>query len=147
MIKKRISKNEYYKRIVNVVALRSTCLRRSTGAIIVKKGRIISSGYAGPPAGVPHCEKCVREEYESGERLDLSRGICAERNAIIFAARYGISIEGATMYSTILPCFSCSKEIINSGIKKVVVFGHYADEKGKEFLKQGGVELFFCGVI
>jgi len=127
--------------IAIMVSSRSTCLRRRVGSVIVKGKQIVSTGYNGAPQGMPHCVDigCAREEVPSGERSELCRGAHAEQNAINFSARYGISIDGATVYSTHLPCSWCSKSILNAGIRRVVFLHDYPDPQSKASLKE--VEL------
>ncbi|KPJ87104.1 MAG: cytidine deaminase [Spirochaetes bacterium DG_61] len=127
--------------IAIMVSSRSTCLRRRVGSVIVKGKQIVSTGYNGAPQGMPHCVDigCAREEVPSGERSELCRGAHAEQNAINFSARYGISIDGATVYSTHLPCSWCSKSILNAGIRRVVFLHDYPDPQSKAILKE--VEL------
>ena len=121
---KRPSWDEYFMRIAEEVAERSTCIRRKVGAVIVKEKRILSTGYNGAPKGVPHCtaETCLRNKYSvpSGERHELCRGLHAEQNAIIQAARFGIAVAGSTLYTTMQPCFGCAKEIAQAKICEVV---------------------------
>ena len=109
--------------IALMVATRSTCLRRQVGAVIVKEKRILTTGYNGAPSGLPHCEEvgCLREKMgiPSGQRQEICRGLHAEQNAIIQAALYGIKIKDSVMYCTHQPCLTCSKMIINAGIKKI----------------------------
>ncbi|WP_290902673.1 dCMP deaminase family protein, partial [Ferroglobus sp.] len=119
----RPSLDEYFMEIAKVVAKRSTCLRQNVGAVIVKDKRILSTGYNGAPMGLPHCLDigCLREELNvpSGERHELCRAVHAEQNAIIQAAVHGVSIKGATLYTTHQPCIMCAKMIINAGIVRV----------------------------
>lgn len=111
---------------------RSTCLRRKVGAVIVKNRQILATGYNGAPKRITHCEVvgCLREKLKvkSGERHELCRGLHAEQNAIIQAAYHGISIQGAELYCTEMPCIICAKMIINAGIKKVVYAQGYAED-------------------
>ncbi len=136
--------------IAKVVAKRSTCLRQNVGAVIVKDKRILSTGYNGAPMGLPHCLDigCLREELNvpSGERHELCRAVHAEQNAIIQAAVHGVSIKGATLYTTHQPCIMCAKMIINAGIVRVVYGKRYADERGLEFLKEAGIKIDYMPV-
>ena len=136
-VRERPEINNYFMNIANMVSSRSTCLRRRVGSVIVKGKQIVSTGYNGAPQGMPHCLDigCARENVPSGERSEICRGAHAEQNAINFSARYGISIEGATVYTTHLPCSWCSKSIVNAGIKKVVYLNDYPDPQSKEILK------------
>ena len=142
----RPSWEEYFMEIASLVSTRATCLRRKVGAIIVKDRHILSTGYNGPPKGTPHCDEiggCMREKLKvpSGERMELSRAVHAEQNAIIQAAKLGINIEGSDMYVTNQPCFICAKMIINAGIKKIYIKEGYPDKSAEEILKEAGVEL------
>lgn len=136
----RYSLDEYFLAIAGAVAKRSTCLRRNVGAIIVKDKQIISTGYNGPPSGIPHCEKCSRYDSDSGKDSDKCFAVHAEQNAIINAAKHGICVDGGTMYTLLYPCFSCAKSILNAGIKEVVYFNNYADLRAA-FLFNYGVKI------
>lgn len=140
--RERLGLDDYFMEIARVVACRSTCLHRQVGAVIVKGKQLVSTGYNGAPAGHPHCLEigCAREGIPSGERSELCRGAHAEQNAINFAARYGISIEGATLYTTHFPCSWCAKSIINAGIERVVYDEDYPDLLAKEILSRIRVE-------
>jgi dCMP deaminase len=119
----RPSWETYFMDIAQLVAKRSTCLRRSVGAVVVKDKRVLSTGYNGAPMNVVHCRVtgCIREQMKvpSGERHELCRGIHAEQNAIIQAAYHGVSIKEAALYCTNLPCSICAKMIINAGIRTI----------------------------
>jgi dCMP deaminase len=145
----RPSWDEYFMGITDLVSRRSTCLRRSVGALLVKDKRILATGYNGPPAGLPHCDElggCLREKlgFPPGERHEISRAIHAEQNAIIQAATSGVNIQGATLYSTHSPCVLCTKMVINAGIKRILVRDGYPDALSREMLKDAKlkVELF-----
>ena len=137
--------DEYFMDIVSLVAKRSTCLRRSVGAVLVRDRRVLATGYNGAPSGIRHCLDvgCLREQMQvpSGERHELCRGLHAEQNAIIQAALHGVSINGSTLYSTNHPCVICAKMIINSGIRKVLYQDGYADDLAREMLKESGIEV------
>jgi dCMP deaminase len=111
---------------------RSTCLRRKVGAVLVKNDTQLTGGFNGAPRKVPHCTKetCIRikNNVPSGERHELCIGAHAESNAINQAAKFGISVDGATLYCTTYPCSSCAKQIVNSGIVEVVYKEGYGDE-------------------
>ncbi len=132
-------------KIASDVSLRSTCLKRSVGAIIVQDHRILSTGYNGAPKNIEHCERtgCLRRKLNvpSGERHELCRGLHAEQNAVIQAAWHGVEIKGATMYSTYQPCVICVKMIINAGIKKLVYQGDYPDKLAMKLLRQSGIKI------
>ena len=140
----RPSPDKYFIAIVKEVAKRSTCLRSQDGALIVRGMQIVSTGYNGAPSKITHCSEigCIREQNNipSGTRHELCRGAHAESNAIVYAARYGISVEGATMYCTRFPCSFCSKMIVNAGIKRVVFIEDYPDELAKDILRNVVVE-------
>ncbi len=141
----RPSWDQYFMSIAKLASTRSTCLRRKVGAVIVKDKHILSTGYNGAPRGLAHCLEigCLREKLkiESGTRHELCRAIHAEQNAVIQAAVSGVSIEGATMYCTTFPCVLCSKIIINSGIKRIVVMEGYPDELSEEMLNEAGMKV------
>jgi dCMP deaminase len=135
--------DEYFMEITHLVARRSTCLRRQVGAVLVKDKNILATGYNGAPSGIAHCLDvgCLREKLRipSGERHELCRGLHAEQNAIIQAAKHGTNIDGATLYCTAMPCVICSKMIINAGIGRVVYEGGYADQLAAEMIGESGV--------
>lgn len=139
----RPSWDEYFMGIAELVKERSTCLRRKVGAVIVLNNRILTTGYNGAPPGASHCEDvgCLREKMNipSGERHELCRALHAEQNAVIQGAKYGISIEGATIYTTTYPCVICSKILIASGIKRIVYSGGYPDQLSGKFLDESGI--------
>ncbi len=139
----RPSWDEYFMEITHLVSKRSTCLRRQVGAVIVKDKNILATGYNGAPSGVSHCLDvgCLREKLviPSGERHELCRGLHAEQNAIVQAAKHGTGINGSTLYCTTLPCIICSKMIINAGIKRVVFELGYPDQLAEEMIRESGV--------
>jgi len=141
----RPSWENYFMGITALVAKRSTCLRRSVGAIIVKDKRILTTGYNGAPSGIRHCLEvgCLRERLQvaSGERHELCRGIHAEQNAIIQAAFHGVSIKDSKLFCTNLPCSICAKMIINAGIKKIYYQSGYADALSEDMLREASVEV------
>lgn len=138
----RPSYKNYFMNICKEVSTRSTCLRHHVGAILIKNKRILSTGYNGAPAGLPHCIDigCPRKDVPSGTMHELCRAVHAEQNAIIQAAMHGISIEGATLYCTHQPCILCSKMIINAGIVEVIYEEEYEEKSGLEMLKQAGIK-------
>lgn len=143
MADNRPSWDEYFMQITRQVATRSTCLRRQVGALIVHNKRIIATGYNGGPAGLAHCLDigCRREQLgvPSGKQHELCRGIHAEQNAIVQAARYGLPIDGSVLYCTTQPCAQCTKMIINSGITEIVYEQGYPDELSLELLEESGL--------
>jgi dCMP deaminase len=133
----RPSWDDYFMSITFQVAKRSTCDRARVGSIIVKDRRILTTGYNGAPAGLPHCD-------EVGHLIIANhcvRTLHAEQNAIIQAALHGVSVQGGTIYVTHQPCLTCAKMIINAGIRRVVYAGHYPDENAVVFLTEAEVEL------
>lgn len=144
-IRPRPSWDEYFLELADLVASRSTCLRRQVGAVLVRKDRIISTGYNGAPRGLGHCLDmgCLREEMQipSGHRYELCRGVHAEQNAIINAAFYGVSTQDSVIYCTNQPCLICARMIINAGIIKVVHRGNFDDQLAVQFLREAGIEF------
>lgn len=135
--------------ITRRVATRTTCLRRSVGAIIVRDKRILSTGYNGAPRGLAHCEEagCLRERLgiPSGQRQEICRGLHAEQNAIIQAALYGTPIDGSSLYCTTQPCVTCAKMIINAGILRVIYENPYPDDFSIGLLTEASVEITLWG--
>lgn len=131
--------------IAALVARRSTCLRRQVGAVMVKGKNILATGYNGTPSGITHCEQtgCLRQQLNvpSGERHELCRGLHAEQNAIIQAAKHGINIADATLYCTNSPCIICSKMLINAGVQRIIYREGYPDLLSMEMLAESGVEV------
>jgi len=136
---RRPNLDEYFMKKAFISATRSTCLRRSVGAVLAKDKRIISSGYNGAPRGVEHCldRGCLREGIVSGERHELCRGAHAEQNAIDQIAFHGgTSTKDATLYVTNFPCNLCVKSIINVAVKRMVYHSSYSDDLTEELVKE-----------
>ncbi|MBC7189998.1 threonylcarbamoyl-AMP synthase [Candidatus Aerophobetes bacterium] len=148
-IKERPSWDNYFMQIAELVSKRSTCLRRKVGAVLVREKRILCTGYNGAPRGLPHCNitGCLREKLNipSGSRQEICRGLHAEQNVIIQAALHGVSIKGSTLYCTHQPCITCSKMLINAGIKKIIFKGEYPDSLAQNILKEANVKLIKYG--
>jgi len=127
----------YFMDIAGRVATRSTCPRRSVGAVIVVNKRILATGYNGAPAGMDHCTAvgCLMVDGH------CVRTLHAEQNAIIQAAQFGVSTREAEIFVTSSPCLNCAKAIINAGIIRVWYWQGYPDEIAVEFLGAAGVEL------
>lgn len=129
--------------IARLVARRSTCLRRQVGAVLVKEKNILATGYNGTPSGITHCAEvgCLRQKLgvPSGERHELCRGLHAEQNAIIQAAKHGVNIAGSTLYCTNSPCSICSKMLINAGIARIIYLEGYPDSLSQEMLQEAGI--------
>ncbi len=136
------------KNFINIakeIASASKCVSKQVGAVIVKDGRILSTGYNGTPAGYTNCCEHWDNEYTK-EHHDWSKTyeIHAEMNALIWAAREGISIKNATIYVTLEPCSECSKNLIASGIKRIVyetAYEHTNSEIVSKFLKDNNVSI------
>lgn len=144
---KRPSWNEYFMKIVEMVGSRGSCDRGRSGCVITRENRIIASGYAGSPIGLPHCDEIGHEMHTvihaDGEQTrHCIRTTHAEQNAICEAARMGISLLGGTLYCKMTPCYTCAKMIINAGIKKVVCAQDYhASQRSKEIFKEANLEF------
>ena len=136
----------YFMQIARIVALRSNCMKRKVAAVVVRDLRIISTGYNGTPRGAKNCNEggCPRcnSLADSGTMLDECLCSHAEENSIVQAAYHGISVKGATIYSTCSPCLICTKIIINAGISRVVYNLDYAlNETAQALLAECGVEV------
>lgn len=144
-VNQRPSWDEFFMKVAYLASERSTCLRRKTGAVLVKDNRIICQGYNGAPKGLPHCSEvgCMREKLgiQSGERHELCRGVHAEANCLIQAAVFGISVKGAILYTTHFPCSICAKMLINAEISEVVYDEEYSDNLAKQLLKEAGIKI------
>lgn len=137
--------DKWFLDLCNTVAERSSCSRRQVGAVLVRNGHLISSGYNGTPRGLLNCDQggCPLSGPERKSGCDLEKGMCvhAEENAIVQAAYEGVSTKGATLYCNLLPCFLCAKTIINSGIKRVVYKEEYADKTSSLMFKDAKISL------
>lgn len=143
----RPSWDEYFIGLMQEVGKRATCNRGKSGCIIVKDKRLVCTGYVGSPPGLPHCDdvghlmKKVIDE-DGSERQHCVRTIHAEQNAICQAARYGIPLEGSTLYCKMEPCRTCAMLIISVGIKKVVAHKRYhAAQETREMFKMANIEM------
>ncbi|MBP8742646.1 MAG: cytidine/deoxycytidylate deaminase family protein [Acidaminococcaceae bacterium] len=132
--------DSYFMEMAQVASKRSTCMRRSVGAVIVKDKRLLATGYNGTPRGMAHCEEvgCLRTKLNvpSGKMHELCRGIHAEQNAVIQAAVHGVSVDGGTLYCTHQPCVVCTKILINAGIRRIVYANPYPDELAENMMKE-----------
>lgn len=133
----RASWDEYFMSIAQVVATRSTCPRKFVGAVIVGNRIILSTGYNGSIRGMPHCSD-VGHMMEDGHCVAT---IHAEANAIIQAARSGVTIDGATMYVTASPCWNCFKQMANAGIRRICYGEFYRDQRIFDVAAQIHLEL------
>ena len=136
---------EYFLSIAHLVADRSNCIRRQIGAVIVKDGRIAATGYNGTVKGQLNCFEggCPRcaSDIPSGEGLDNCLCVHAEANAVAQAAQSSVSIFGGEIYLTHLPCFTCSKTLVATGIIKVYYVNDYPNKQGIDYLNSCGVEV------
>jgi dCMP deaminase len=144
--RRRLSFDEIYMNLANDLAGRSHCIKAQVGAVIAKDNRVVSLGYNGPPAGTHNCdEEWPDEGCPRDSKGSCSLAIHAEQNAILYATKNNVSLEGATVYVTLSPCISCARIILTSGIKRVVYRDSYAEYKnigsdeGVDFLKKFGV--------
>ena len=141
----RPSWDDYFMSIARLVARRSTCLRRNVGAVLVKDRRILATGYNGAPSGLRHCLEigCLRTELNipSGQKHELCRGLHAEQNVLIQAAYHGISVAGAILYCTNLPCVICTKMLINAGIRSIYCAETYTDPLSRDMLAEAKIEV------
>ncbi|MEW5874310.1 MAG: dCMP deaminase family protein [Candidatus Zixiibacteriota bacterium] len=122
---RRPDMDTYFMQIALAVRERANCLGNKVGAVLVVDNRIVSTGYNGTPSKCRNCdeggcERCAnREKYGPGEGYDLCICVHAEQNALLSAARFGVAVAGATLYSTMRPCFGCTKELLQAGIHTV----------------------------
>ena len=140
-----------YKGILESVERSSTCGRLQVGALIVKDGRVISMGWNGVPSGQDHCKEHFKNKgwdvnvewmKEEHHKYATRNEIHAEQNAIAYAAKSGISTDGAEMYITYSPCRDCAKLVVAAGIKEVYFTNEYdRDTEGVEFLKRNNIEV------
>jgi dCMP deaminase len=133
----RASWDEYFMNISRVVSSRSTCDRKFVGAVIVRDKTILSTGYNGSIRGMPHCTE-VGHMMEEGHCVAT---IHAESNAILQAAKNGVSIDGASIYVTASPCWNCFKQVANAGIRRIVYGEFYRDARIFDVAKQLNIEL------
>jgi dCMP deaminase len=137
-----------YMELAQKLAQRSHCVKMHVGAVLTKDTRIVSLGYNGPPAGTHNCDVewpidgCPRDSKGS-----CSLALHAEQNAILYASKNNVSVEGATLYITLSPCIACARIIFTTGIKKVIYLNSYAEYKkipsdeGVDFLRKFGVDV------
>ena len=144
---KRPSWDEYFLKITEMVGSRGSCDRGRAGCVVTKDRRIVATGYAGSPCGLPHCDEVGHEMHtvihEDGSKTQhCIRTTHAEQNAICEAARMGIALEGGTLYCKMTPCYACAKMIINAGIKRVVcAMDYHAGARSKEIFQEAGIEF------
>ncbi|MBR2479716.1 MAG: cytidine/deoxycytidylate deaminase family protein [Clostridia bacterium] len=137
-----------FMEMTRLVSNWSSCYKsnRQVGAVVVRDKRILTTGYNGAPAGVESCKErgeCLREKLgiASGTRQEMCYAVHAEQNAIIQAAKLGVTLQGATLYCTHQPCSMCSRMIINSGIVRVVYEQGYPDEFSLKLFEEAGITI------
>ena len=137
-----------FMEMAQLVSTWTSCYQeeRKVGAVIVKDKRVMTTGYNGAPAGVSTCVErgeCLRKKLgiPSGTRHEMCYAVHAEQNAIIQAAKLGVSIDGATLYCTHQPCSVCAKMIINAGIRRVVYQEGYPDSFSLDIFEEAKVQL------
>lgn len=140
--------DDIYMELAQKLALRSHCVKAQVGAVLTKETRIVSLGYNGPPAGTHNCDEvwpvegCPRDSKGS-----CSLALHAEQNAILYASKNNVGIDGTTLYVTLSPCIACARVIYTTGIKKVFYKNSYAEfkglnsDEGVDFLRRFGVEV------
>jgi len=146
---RRPSWDDYFLELANAASSRATCDRGKSGCVIVRDKQVLATGYVGSPTGLPHCDdvghlmkKVIQEDGEISEHC--LRTVHAEQNAICQAAKRGISIEGATVYTRMTPCRTCAMLLINCGIEKVVCERKYQlAEESEQLLAEAGIELVY----
>jgi dCMP deaminase len=130
--------DSYFLKIAAAVSERSTCDRALVGCVLVLEKRILTTGFNGSPAGLPHCEEVGHLMVED----HCVRTIHAETNAIIQAALHGVSTKGCTCYVTHFPCINCAKALINAGITRLVYAVAYRkDPIAEQFLQAANIEI------
>ncbi|MGC1120274.1 MAG: dCMP deaminase family protein [Candidatus Methanofastidiosia archaeon] len=141
----RIGTDIYFMKIARLVSERSTCVKQHVGAVLVKDNHIIATGYNGAPRGIPHCtmETCLRLNSKSLEESHHCRGVHAEQNTIVQAAFHGTSTENSIIYTTHFPCMSCTKILINAGVKEIVYEEEYDmdNEIKMNLLRNAGIRI------
>lgn len=144
---KRESWDEYFLKMAALVGTRSTCDRGRAGTVIVKDKRLLATGHSGSPIGFLHCDEVGHEMHTVTDENGITSQHCirtthSEINAIANAARFGVVVDGAAMYSQMVSCYTCAKAIINAGIKRfVAVRDYHQSKRTKEIFKKAGVKL------
>ena len=138
----RLSWDEYFMGIAAMVASRSTCPRKRVGAVIVREQSILSTGYNGSIRGLPHCDDvgCMMEDGHCVATIH------AEANAIVQAARNGVTLAGAECYVTASPCWSCFRLLANAGIRRISFGEFYRDQRVFDFAEKLGITLVEVGL-
>ncbi|HLE61090.1 MAG TPA: cytidine/deoxycytidylate deaminase family protein [Thermoanaerobaculaceae bacterium] len=138
----RVSWDRYFMNLAVEAATRSTCPRKSVGSLVVRDKAVLATGYNGSIRGLPHCSEvgCL---MENGHCV---RTVHAEANAILQAARHGVSIDKADIYVTASPCWDCFKLIANAGIGRVLYGEFYRDDRITQYAREAGIELVHLGL-
>ena len=144
---KRLSWDEYFLGLANAASKRATCNRGRSGCVIVRDKQVLATGYVGSPTGLPHCDdvghlmkKVIQEDGKITEHC--LRTVHSEQNAICQAAKRGISILGATVYTRMTPCRTCAMLLISCGIERVVCERKYQlSEETEKMFAEAGVKL------
>lgn len=143
MLEARPDWETYFMDMARLASRRSSCHRRAVGAVIVKNRQMLTTGYNGNPPEFEHCATmgCIREmlNVPSGQNHELCTGLHAEQNAIVQAAVTGVSIAGATLYTTTFPCVTCAKMIMAARISEVIYDEGYPDELGRFMLARSSI--------
>lgn len=142
---------EVLLKVAHVMSARGTCSRARVGAVFALDGRILATGFNGAPAGLPHCDHsctCDLARVQSGVSqhypgcnyvAPCEVAVHAEANAIAFAAKHGISLNGSTLYTTLSPCLRCAQLLVNVGVRAVCMSTIYRDPSGIRLLNESGV--------
>ena len=134
----RVTREQMFMNVAQEFSTRSTCLRKHVGAVFVRDNRVIAHGYNGAPSGMAHCldEGCI-----IGPDGGCIRSLHAEMNALMHAAKKGVSTEGAVAYMTLAPCPACAAMLVSAGVSKVYYREEYRDTRGLELLRLAGVRV------
>lgn len=139
----------YFMDIAEAVGKRATCDRGRSGCVIVRNKQLLVTGYVGSPSGLAHCDEIghqmITVRQENGKETNhCVRTAHAEQNAIVQAAKVGVSLDGATLYCKMTPCATCAKIIINAGIKKIICAKRYhSGEESEQMFRRVGIALTF----
>lgn len=136
----RPTEEETLVHVAYVFAARSTCSRAHVGAVFALHGRILATGYNGTPAGMPHCAHDNPTDISMAVE-GCSDAVHAEANAIAFAARHGVCLEGTTLYTTLAPCLRCAQLIVNVGVVEIVCAENYRVDDGVRLLTRAGIDV------
>lgn len=138
----RISRNDLLMGTAGLLARRSTCSRGQVGVVISREGRILSSGYNGAPAGMPHCDHTIPQGAIDTKLINgdgCITAVHAEANAIAFAAKHGVSLDKSELHTTLSPCRFCAQLIVNAGIFRVFYLNEYRLFDGIQILQDAGL--------